>query len=278
MGDHRTIALSELFVYPIKSCRGIRLPEARLAECGIEHDREWMVVDRDGLFLTQREHPRMALIETLLTPDALRLSAPGLEALEIPLLGEEGPRHRVRVWSYEGTAVDQGDAAAEWLSSFLGMGCRLVRHDRAFQRPVDPAYAVGDDRVGFADAFPLLLISQASLDDLNARLPEPIAMERFRPNLVISGCAPYEEDRWRTLEIHGVTFHVAKPCARCTVPTVDPRTGERGVEPLRTLATYRRDSAGKVYFGQNLIHEPKHGVLRVGDPVQIIRTSLEGSA
>lgn len=278
MEDHHEIVLSELWVYPVKSCRGIRLQEARLTEYGIEHDREWMVVDDAGRFLTQREHPRMALIETSLTPDALRLSAPGLETLAIPLHGEEGPRRRVRVWSYEGAAVDRGAEAAEWLGSFLGRRCRLVQHDRAFGRSVDPTYAAGGDRVGFADAFPFHLTSQASLDDLNARLPEPIAMERFRPNLVVSGCRPYEEDTWRALAIHGVTFHVVKPCPRCPIPTVDPRTGERGVEPSRTLATYRRDADGKIYFGQNLVHEPKRGVLRVGDPVQIIRRSDGGSA
>jgi hypothetical protein len=272
--------LTELYCYPVKSCRGIALEEAQLDEYGIKHDREWMIVDGNGRFLTQRQHPRMALIEPALTPQALQLSAPGVETITVPSelsdAREEKARLRqVRVWHDDVWAVDEGDEVATWLSEFLGVECRLVRRGQAFHRPVDPRYAVAGehDQVGFADGFPLLLTSQASLDDLNARLPEPVAMERFRPNLVVTDCEPYEEDRWTELQIGDLTLHVVKPCSRCTIPTVDPRMGERDPngEPLRTLATYRRNPDGKVHFGQNLIHKPKWGALRVGDEVIVLQ-------
>ncbi len=272
--------LTKLYCYPVKSCRGIALQEAQLDEYGIQHDREWMIVDGNGRFLTQRQHPRMALIETALTPQGLQLSAPGMGTISIPLEPpsthkEEARLRRVRIWHDDVWAADEGDEVATWLSEFLGIECRLVRRGRAFHRPVDPHYATAGehDQVGFADGFPLLLISEASLDDLNARLSKPVGIERFRPNIVVTGCEPYEEDRWTKLQIGNLTLHVIKPCSRCTIPTVDPRMGKRDPdgEPLRTLATYRKGPDGRVHFGQNLIHEPKRGTLRVGDEVIVLQ-------
>jgi len=220
----------------------------------------------------------MALIAPQIRSDTLVLSAPGMPPLSLPLRDPKGASPigaevQVRVWRDRVGAWDEGDEAAEWLSAFLGVPCRLVRRGPRSERPVPAPYAVSErDRVGFADGFPLLLLSEASLEDLNRRLPRPVEIERFRPNLVLSGGPPYAEDRWEVLEVRGIRLHAVKPCARCTIPTVDPQTGERDPqgEPLRTLARYRRGEDGKVYFGQNLVHVPKEGVLRVGDRVAII--------
>ena len=281
MENEKRLVLTRLYVYPVKSCRGLALRESRLDAYGLAHDREWMIVDPGGRFLTQREHPRMARIAPALTDEGLELRAPGISPLVLPWPGERGDRglRRVRIWRDEVWAVDEGDEAAGWLSAVLGIPCRLVRRDPGFVRRVPASYAISsEDRVGFADGFPLLLISQASLDDLNARLSRSVGMERFRPNLVVAGCDPYEEDTWKVLRINEVTLHAVKPCSRCTIPTVDPETGERDPrgEPLLTLTRYRRGADGKVYLGQNLVHEPKEGTLRVGDPVRILETRERG--
>ncbi len=282
-GERGTVTIAGLYCYPVKSCRGFALREARLDAYGLEHDREWMVVDAEGRFLTQRERPRMALIEAALTPQALVLRAPGMGALDVPLNQRSARKERrVRVWHDWVRAVDEGPEAAAWLSAFLGLKCFLVRRDRAFRRPVDPRHARSPrDEVGFADAFPLLVVSQASLDELNARLPRPVGVERFRPNVVIEsggggegeGLEPYAEDGWAALRApDGLTLHLVKPCARCPIPTVDPQTGvpDPDGEPLRTLAGYRRGPDGRVYFGQNAIHEPKAGALRVGMTLVVV--------
>jgi hypothetical protein len=165
-------------------------------------------------------------------------------------------------------ARDAGDEAAEWLGRFLGTSCRLVCLPDDRVRAVDPEFARPGDQVGFADGFPFLVIARASLDDLNARLPEPLSMVRFRPNLVIGGATPYAEDGWRRIRVGALELRLVKPCSRCTVPTVDPATGERGPEPLRTLTGYRR-RGNKVYFGQNAVHDGI-GELAVGDPVEVL--------
>lgn len=172
---------------------------------------------------------------------------------------------RVQVWDDSLNAVSVGEEAASWLSEMLGRPCKLVYMPDEATRFANPRYAPQNTPVSFSDAFPLLLISQGSLDDLNSRLAEPIPMNRFRPNLVVEGCSAYEEDTWQSLSIGSVALRAAKPCSRCTVPTVDQNTGERGSEPIRTLGTYRTRN-GKVLFGQNLVHESR-GILRVGDAV-----------
>lgn len=260
--------LSGLFFYPVKSLRGIALERAPVGGRGIQFDRHWMVVDEDGKFLTQRKHPRMALIRTALTPGALRLSAPTMPDLELALEPEGGEEATVQVWGDHCLARSAGAAPASWLSRFLGIECRLFFMPEQTERPVDPAYASAKDRVGFADAFPFLLISQASLDDLNGRLDQPLPMIRFRPNLVVAGCEPYAEDGWRRIRIGELTFRVAKPCSRCAIPTIDPETAEKGVEPLRTLSRYRREG-NQVYFGQNLLHD-QAGELRLGATVEVL--------
>ena len=262
------IVLSELYFYPVKSLRGIKLERAPVDRRGIRFDRHWMLVDPEGRFVTQRQSPRMALVGTRLIPGGLRLCAPGMPDLEIPGDDGAGDPVQVQVWRDQCLARSAGDPAAAWLSRFLERPCRLVYLPESTVRPVDPDYARSGDQVGFSDGFPFLLLSEASLEDLNSRLDTPLPMQRFRPNLVVRGCLPYAEDGWRRIRIGEIRFRVVKPCSRCAIPTIDTRTGEKGVEPLRTLNRYRR-RGNQVYFGQNLIQEDQ-GELRVGAPVEIL--------
>lgn len=260
--------LSSLYFYPVKSLRGIGLERAPVDNRGIHFDRHWMVVDDKGDFITQRQFPNMALIHTALTPSGLRLSAPGMADLDVLFEPEAPVQQTVQVWGDRCMALSAGPGAAAWLSDFLGLDCRLVFMPESTRRPVDPDYAESSDQVGFADGFPFLLISEASLADLNGRLDQALPMIRFRPNLVVAGCEPYAEDQWRRIRIGEVTFRVSKPCSRCVIPTINPDTAEKSVEPLRTLNRYRRDG-NKVYFGQNLLHDGT-GELRAGMPVEVL--------
>src|SRR5579884_880682 len=222
------ISLSALNVYPIKSCAGISLDRAELGPRGIMHDRSFMLVDRKGKFITQRDQPYMALIRPVINPDGtLTVQAPGMPDLTIP--GDpDGPRYEVTVWKYTGIAVDQGDDLAAWFSMLLEYPCRLVMFPNDVIRKVSPKYARREqDQVGFADGYPCLLISEASLTDLNTRLVQPLPMNRFRPNIVVRGTVPYAEDMWRTIRIGEVTFDIVKPCARCVITTTDQNTAER---------------------------------------------------
>ncbi len=259
--------LSAVYVYPIKSCGGISLQSVDLGATGLLHDRRWMLVDEGGKFMSQRRHPRMALISSLLTPDRLVVSAPGMPDLEVPLEDEHGGRIDVEVWGDAQRGAPVGGHADRWFGRFLDFPCRLVRKPEDDVRPVDSAYARSGDQTSFADGFPLLLISEASLEDLNARLQSPVPMNRFRPNLVVRGYGPYAEDGWGEMRVGDAVFRVAEPCPRCAITTVDQESGERGKEPLRTLATYRK-AEGEVWFGRNLIHTSL-GTVCVGDPVEV---------
>jgi uncharacterized protein YcbX len=261
------ISLRGLYHYPIKSCRGAALDEAIVGPRGIVADRHWMVVDATNNFLSQRELPRMALIEPWLGGGVLEISAPGMEPVSL-VTGGDGARRDVTVWDDRCVAIDEGDAVAEWFSTFLGEQARLVRMPDDEFRGVDPTYGTPDDQVGFADGFSFLLTSRASLEELNRRLEVPLPMNRFRPNIVVDGAGPFEEDRWHMISIDGISFTVAKPCARCAITTTDQNTAERSKEPLRTLASFRKADAG-VMFGQNLIHHGT-GVLHVGSTVELI--------
>jgi uncharacterized protein len=259
------LRLSAITLYPVKSTRGIPLQEWEVDEFGLQYDRRWMVVDQAGEFLTQRDYPRLALVTTAVLDGTLRLEAPGMAALEIPLDPHSAVHTSVGVWNDRCVATWTGERPARWLSEYLGVPCSLVHMAQDTVRPADPAYAPDGTRVSFADAFPFLIISEASLADLNRRLANPVPMNRFRPNLVIAGSEPYAEDTWDRLEINGLRLRIVKPCARCVVTTTDQTTAERSREPLRTLARYRK-VWGKVMFGQNAVHETV-GRLRVGDPV-----------
>ncbi len=265
-----TITVSALYHYPVKSCAGLAATQLETTRRGFIHDREFMLVDSDGLFLSQREQPRLALIQPTISYDSLTLTAPAMPPLEL-LIQRAGARREAVVWRDACAVVDQGDVAAQWLSDYLQIECRLVRMADEFTRRVDPAYAQrADDQVSFADGYPFLLISEASLADLNSRLPDPLPMNRFRPNIVIAGCEPFAEDGWQQIRIGEMVFDVAKPCARCVITTVDQTTAETSKEPLKTLATYRAVNGGGVMFGQNLLHQ-KNGLLQVGETVSVIK-------
>lgn len=270
--------LSGLFLYPVKSLRGCAVSSATVDDLGPVGDRRFLVVDENGRFLTQRALPRMTLIETALSAGRLTLRAAGSGEIDVPTAPDEAaPLRSVSIWKSENLlAEDCGDAVAAWLGEFLRTRCRLVRIGPKFHRPVLKQAAGPGDVVTFADAVPFLVIGEATLADLNDRLvaqrEDALPMNRFRPNLVVAGSAPYAEDTWSRVRIGEITFRSAGACIRCTIPTTDQLTGERGKEPLRTLATYRRTAANStdVIFGQNLIHETKRGTLRVGDAVELV--------
>ena len=261
-----------LNIYPVKSCRGIALSIARIASTGFEHDREWLIVQPNGRFVTQREQPRLALIRPTLGADMLTLGVPDLEPLEIPL-AHEGSATQVVCWKDQCAAIDAGDKAAHWLERFLGQPHRLVRFDPSFKRRSDPTWT-GDlvAHAQFSDGFPWLLLSQASLHDLNSRLDTPLPMNRFRPNIVVDGIDAYEEDRIGELTLGQVAMRPVKPCTRCAITTTDQDSGRRtGEDPLKTLRRYRLDRHLKgVAFGQNVILRQGVGEwLSVGDAFRI---------
>lgn len=258
--------VSEIWIYPVKSLGGGRVAHARVDDRGLENDRRFMVVDAADRFLTQREHPPMARIAARIERESLHLETAGRAPLVLPI-AVEGPVRDVRVWGDRCRAIDAGEPAAGWLSEALEREVRLVRMPKSTRRQVDLRYASEGSLVSFADAFPLLVVGQASLDALNARLAQPVDVRRFRPNLVIAGGAPFAEDGWSELAIGALRFQVKKPCARCAIVNVDPDRGTRGTEPLATLATFRT-IGGQVLFGQNLVHA-REGELSEGDRVII---------
>ena len=262
-----------LFVYPVKSLRGCAVPAVALDALGFAGDRRFLVVDEAGKFVTQRAQPRMALIDAHLAGGTLTLSADGAGSVAaVEASDPSAPLRTVSVWKHEGLlAEDCGPAVASWLSSFLGARCWLVRIGPKFQRPVLKAAGRPGDLLSFADAAPILVVSQASLAMLNDHIVAsggaPVPMNRFRPNLVVDDCAAFAEDTWSRLQIGDAIFRGAGQSDRCVVTTTDQLTGERGKEPLRTLATFRRNPAdpAQVFFGVNLINESKSGDLRIGD-------------
>lgn len=263
------ISLSTLIYYPIKACRGFEMDETNLERMGLEHDRRMMVVTPEGHFLTQRDYPRLALIAPSISNDKLTLSAPGKQDLTFPIL-KSGPTRSVDIWRSKGVlAVDQGKLAAGWFSDWLEADVRLVHFAEGYIRKVNQRYAVNpDDHTGFADGYPILLASEESLGDLNARLEKPVPMNRFRPNLVVRGCEPFAEDTWSRIKIGQIEMAVVKPCARCVVTTIDKDTLQQSREPLKTLAAYRK-KAGGAMFGQNVI-PLNEGRLRLGMSAEIL--------
>lgn len=262
------LRVSKITIYPVKSLAGAYPSEAEVVQTGFRHDREWMIVNAEGYFLTQREHPRMARIGVSASRDGLRLEIPGHGPLVVPVI-EQGPRRSVQVWNDTCEIVDQGDAAAEVLSEYLGRSCRLVRMPPDSRRELGSSYRVSDDiHVGFADAAPFLLISQASLDDLNSRLNTPVAMSRFRPNIVVDGGSAFQEDEWQRIRIGDTVFRVVRDCIRCEIITVDQEAGTKEVEPMETLGTYRYGPRG-IRFGRLMVQE-QPGTVRVGDTVDVL--------
>ena len=253
MNDSARIAA--LHYYPLKSARGIELERARLTNAGFEDDRRWMLISGAGRFLTQRELPRLALLEARLSPGELLLTAPQQPQISIPL-SRQGQRRTVTVWRDQCEAFDEGDEVAAWLQAFLGCECRLVRFDPAHRRLSEREWSGEFEAdVRFSDGFPILVLNSASLADLNQRLVVPLPLNRFRPNLVLEGLQPYDEDRIDELLGDGVRLKLVKPCTRCRITATNQDTGEfEGDEPLRTLRSYRYDARlHGVCFGQNAI-------------------------
>lgn len=275
--------ISEINIYPVKSLKGITLDSAIVEPRGLQHDRRWMLTTRNGIFVTQRDFPRMATIEVGVGDD-LYVTADRFGTLEIPLKPETEDRQQVTIWQSICTGEICPSVVNEWFSDVLGTDCQLVYMPDDSRRSVNPRFNENDDIVSFADGYPVLVIGEASLTDLNSRLDEPLPMNRFRPNLVVSDSAAYEEDGWKKITVGDAVFRTTKLCERCVITTVDQSRGNfDGKEPLRTLASYRKakdvipdwnesngPSGTSVVFGQNLICETPGVTIRVGDRVEII--------
>ena len=264
--------VTSLHVYPVKSCRGIDVDSVLVTATGFEWDRRWMIVDANDRFITQRSHPKLATITTAIVGGELWLSADGRQTLTVP--GDHGGQRRnVVVWSDTCRGIDAGDEAAAWLSDCLGQPLRLVRIDESVPRLANPEWAGPSQPVAFSDGYPLLLISRASLEELNRRLPSPLPMNRFRPNVVIDGVPAHAEDAMTVYRFGAVALRGVKHCTRCATTTTDQVAGSRhpDQEPLRTLKTYRNDRKLKgVTFGQNcLVHAGVGSRLAVGTTLTI---------
>jgi hypothetical protein len=262
-----TITVSSLFLYPVKGCAGVPVDRLSFDRFGPIGDRRWLVVDAADRFITQREHPRLVLLRAELVEGGVRLTTPEGASVEARATAD-APTRSVVIWRDQVEASDAGDAAAALLSDFLGTPVRLVGIGPAYQRQIDPARARAGEQVTFADGYPMLVVGEASLADLNQRGQMALPMARFRPNIVLSGTTAFEEDTWSEATIGACEVALPKPCARCAVPTVDPATGRfDGKEPLRTLATFRRGEDGAVFFGMNAIVRAGT-VIEIGDLVR----------
>lgn len=259
------IKLTQIWIYPIKSLGGISLLSAQAMGKGLRYDRRRMLIDETGTAITQRDYPKMALLKTSISSEQLKVKFEENE-LKIPLAEHDRSRPlNVTIWNDQVKAVEVGTSHSEWFSEMLGVRCKLVFFPEENDRPVDPRYHVNNENVSLADAYPFMIIGQSSLDDLNSKLNEPIPINRFRPNFVFEGGDPYEEDEWRNFSIGEVRFVGVKMCDRCVITTVDQSTAEKGAEPLRTLASYRK-RGNKIYFGQNLV-ALDHTIVNVGDRI-----------
>lgn len=244
--------LSEIWIYPIKSLGGIRLKSSKVFGKGLQYDRRFMLVDDGGLFMTQRVYPEMALFKVSLNNEQITVTHLG-DSISFPVVPlNTQPAKPVQVWDDLIMANEVSSDISAWFSQRLNKECRLVFFPEENPRAVDPKYKVNDEHVGLADGYPVLIIGQSSLDDLNNRLAEPLPMNRFRPNLVFTGGEPFEEDNWKNFSVGDTRLIGVKPCSRCVLTTVDQETGKKGAEPLKTLATYRSRN-NKIYFGQNVL-------------------------
>ncbi|MEK6782003.1 MAG: MOSC N-terminal beta barrel domain-containing protein [Bacteroidota bacterium] len=267
--------ISEIWIYPIKSLAGIRLQKAIVKQKGLLYDRRWMLVDKDGRFLTQREHPEMALFRVTIDHETLIISRQQSNSGDLPdsiklnLMQEvSGDTVKVKIWDDEVEAFEMEPGFSSWFSKYINIECRLVFFPEKNRRDVDPDYAIRNEQVSLADGYPFLIIGQSSLDELNRRLKNQVSMKRFRPNFVFMNGLPHEEDSWRNFTIGSIIFEGVKPCSRCVLTTVNPDTAERGDEPLKTLSAYRRKN-GKINFGENLLARTD-GEVSEGDVIEII--------
>jgi uncharacterized protein YcbX len=276
--------ISEINIYPIKSLRGISIESALVEKRGLQYDRRWMLTDKDGFFMTQREFPKMATLAVAIENGELRVENAGHGLMSIPFEPDLGERQKVTVWQSVCDAEVYRGEVSEWFSDVLGTNCQLVFMPENTKRNVNSRFDRGGDIVSFADGYPLLVIGEASLSDLNSRLETPLLTNRFRPNIVVRGSEPYAEDNWQQIQVGEAFFRGTKPCARCVMTTVDQQNGEfDGKEPLRTLATYRLAkmvmperletlglTENAVLFGQNLIAETPGATISVGDELTVL--------
>lgn len=258
--------LTEIWIYPVKGLGGIRLQSSPVLGKGLRHDRRWMLVDENNVFMTQRDFPKLCLFKVSLEKESFRIVR-GANSTMLPFnhLVKDSPVQTV-VWNDPVTTFEVSKDHSQWFSDQLGVACKLVSFPEENPRPVAAEYKINDEHVSLADGYPILIIGQSSLNDLNARLENPVPMNRFRPNLVFIGGEPFEEDRWRYFTIGTNRFAGVKPCARCTVPTVNQDTGEKGKEPLATLSRFRSKD-GKVFFGQNVL-AIDHYEIQEGDEIR----------
>lgn len=262
--------LSALYIYPVKSLGGIALTESVVEERGLQYDRRWMLVDAEGTFLTQRNYPQLALLQTTLLPEGLQITAkPTSQQIIVPYQPQTDQKPMVNVWSDRCRSQLVSSEANTFFSDYMHMDCRLVYMPDTTKRRVDGRYAVADNLTSFSDGYPFLMIGQSSLDDLNGRLSEAVPMNRFRPNLVISGAEAYAEDNWHEVRVGETCFFGVKPCARCIMTTIDQETAQTGKEPLQTLATYR-NIRNRILFGQNMVFGRTGNHIRVGDALEVI--------
>ncbi|KAJ7969410.1 Molybdenum cofactor sulfurase family protein [Quillaja saponaria] len=288
--------VSSIFIYPVKSCRGIPVSQAPLTPTGFCWDRQWLVVNYKGRAYTQRVEPKLALVVVELPEEALMegweptqsshmvLKAPGMNVLKVSLTKPHEITDGVSVWEWSGSALDEGSEASQWFTDYLGKPSRLVRFNATSEtRAVEPEYADGH-RVMFADGYPFLLLSQGSMDALNNHLTEPIPVNRFRPNIFVEGCEPFSEDLWKEIRISKFSFQGVKLCSRCKVPSINQETGVAGPEPNVALKKIRSDKIlrptkkqqGKIYFGQNIVWKDYHTegkgqIIKVGDPIYVLQ-------
>ena len=268
------ICISQLFIYPIKSLGGIALQQSLVTSRGLQHDRRFMLVDENNRFVSQREFPEMALLKVSIEHNQLLVytNANPNDNIKLPLQVESGSEISVAIWDYQCKALLVDAKADEWFSSKLGKRLRLVYMPDYSERLVDEDYALHNDLTSFSDGFPILMIGQSSLDDLNSRLEHPVGMDRFRPNIVINGSAAFEEDGYRHIRFGNINLYAVKPCARCSMTTNNQQTGVAGQEPLKTLSSFRKGN-NKIYFGQNLL-VGSEGMLHVGNELNVLDTKL----
>lgn len=261
--------LSGLYIYPIKSLGGISLEEAEVVETGLKYDRKWMLIDEGGTFVTQRKHTELAMLQVNIDNGMLIVThkKDPAKTISFSLEANTNLRIPVSIWDDESTGLEVSKEVNEWFSNFMQMNVRLVQMPEDTRRLVDTRYADENEIVSFADGYPCLLIGQASLDGLNEKLADPVRMDRFRPNFVFTGGQPHIEDTFATFSLGEIRFSAVKPCARCVLITVNQQTGDKGQEPLKTLANYRTINK-KVMFGQNLIHQG-NGNIRVGQQIDV---------
>ncbi len=263
------LKVSELFIYPIKSLPGISLQQAMVTPKGLEHDRRWMLVNENNMFMSQREIPQMTQLMVAVEDNGLRIThRVTAECVLVPFdYPKTNSTAQVTIWDDVCTAQFISDEVDTWFTRMIGIKCRLVYMPDDSMRIVDQRYAIEDSVTSFSDAYPFLIIGQSSLDELNGRLAEPLPMDRFRPNIVFTGGEPFEEDLMGHFTIGDIDFYGVKLCARCIMTTIDQLKGSKGKEPLKTLASYRFKN-NKILFGQNLVHKGD-GIVAVGDDLMV---------